>query len=142
MPISTYQHEDGPHVVDDGTALHSYTDPAALRRFVATHDALVATYPLVAFTLDDDARVLTWSGPDAQPQDVAAVVATHQAALSQREQAINALRARVRALAQSAVGIQIDQLTAPQTRALVAVLLHKQGAIDTTGAIRPLADWE
>lgn len=52
-----------------------------------------------------------------------------------------ALRTRVRTLAQSAVGVQIDQLSGAQVRALIAILLHKQSAIDKNGAIRPLTEW-
>ena len=52
-----------------------------------------------------------------------------------------ALRQRVRTLAQSAVGVQFDQLTSAQLRALFAILLHKEGALDKTGAVRPLSEW-
>ena len=48
---------------------------------------------------------------------------------------------RVLTLAQSAVGVQLDQLTAAQVRAMISLLLYKQGAIDKNGAVRPLAEW-
>lgn len=79
---------------------------------------------------------------DPTPAEVAAAIAAKAAAEQQTKADAAALRTRVRALAQSAVGVQLDQLSAPQVRALIAVLLHKQNAIDKTGAIRPLADWE
>lgn len=52
-----------------------------------------------------------------------------------------ALRQRVRTLAQSAVGVAIDQLTAGQVRALFAILLYREGALDKNGIVRPLIEW-
>lgn len=86
-----------------------------------------------------------WTGPlptDPTPAEIAAARAERDAQAVQDKADATALRTRVRTLAQSAVGIQIDALSAPQVRALIAILLHKQGAIDKSGAIRPLADWE
>lgn len=45
------------------------------------------------------------------------------------------------ALAQTAVGVRIDALTAPQLRALVAVLFWEHGAIAADLTVRPLAQW-
>ncbi len=53
----------------------------------------------------------------------------------------SALRTLIINLAQSAVGLQVDALTAAQTRALVAILLYKQGALTPTGAVKPLNQW-
>jgi len=78
---------------------------------------------------------------DPTPEQSAAAIAARVAAQQQADSDALALRQRVRALAQSAVGIQIDQLTAVQVRALIAVLLQKAGAIDKSGAIRPLSEW-
>lgn len=86
-----------------------------------------------------------WPPPlpiDPTPAEIAAAKAARDAQAVQDKADAVALRTRVRALAQSSVGVQLDALTAPQVRALIAVLLHKQGAIDKSGAIRPLADWE
>lgn len=52
-----------------------------------------------------------------------------------------ALRARVLALAQSAVGTRVDDLLAGQVKALVAILLWQAGAIDNAGVVLPLAQW-
>lgn len=85
-----------------------------------------------------------WTGPlptDPTPAQSAAAVAARAAQAQQDVTDAAALRQRVITLAQSAVGIQIDQLTAVQVRALIAVLLHKAGAIDKSGAIRALDTW-
>lgn len=86
-----------------------------------------------------------WTGPlptDPTPTEIAAARAARDAQAVQDKADATALRTRVLTLAQSAVGVQLDQLAVPQIRALIAILLHKQGAIDKSGAIRPLADWE
>jgi hypothetical protein len=135
------QMRDGVATLDDGTTVHTFADPGALRLFVRTWRAIRKRYPTVAFVLNDDATVLEWHQPGPRP-DFVQIVADDDAAAAQEAQAEAALRTRVRALAQSAVGVQIDQLSAPQVRALIAILLYKQGAIDKNGATRPLVDWE
>lgn len=60
---------------------------------------------------------------------------------AQKETADNALKDRIIVLAQSAVGIQMDQLTQAQIRALMAIVLWKAGAVAEDGSINPLADW-
>ncbi len=85
-----------------------------------------------------------WPPPlplDPTPEEIAAAITARAAAEQQATADALALRTRVRTLAQSAVGIQIDALSGPQVRALIAILIHKQGAIDASGAIRPLNDW-
>jgi hypothetical protein len=47
----------------------------------------------------------------------------------------------VRSLAQSAVGVPLADLTPPQVRSLLAVLLHRAGAVNSDGTIRPLSEW-
>lgn len=140
MSLSVRQENNGPYIVDDGTTLHAYTDAAAMRLFVETYHAIVATYPGVVFALADDATVVEWHRPGPRP-DFAQARADYQAARDQEAADAAALRSRVRILAQSAVGVQIDALSAPQVRALIAVLLHKAGAIDASGGIRPLTEW-
>jgi hypothetical protein len=44
-------------------------------------------------------------------------------------------------LAQSAVGVSIDALTAGQRNALIACMLYKAGGIDKDGVVRPLNTW-
>lgn len=85
-----------------------------------------------------------WPPPlpsDPTAAQSAAAIAALDAAAAQSKADATLLRTRVLTLAQSAVGVQIDQLTAPQIRALVALLLFKQGAIDKSGAVLPLAGW-
>lgn len=62
-------------------------------------------------------------------------------AKSQAERDQDTTRALVVQTAQSAVGVNLAALTAGQRNALVAVLLHKAGALTPTGDIRPLAEW-
>lgn len=140
--IAVVEHE-GSAALDDGATIHTFTDPDALRRFIHVWRVLRQQFPAVEFALNDDASIASWSGtaPQPTPAQIAAGVTALRAAELQQAADTTALRTRVWALAQSAVGVQLDQLSAPQVRALIAVLLHKQGAIDTNGAIRPLADW-
>lgn len=85
-----------------------------------------------------------WPPPlpsDPTPAQIAAAIAARATKEQQDRADAVALRQRVRSIAQSAVGTQIDALTAAQVRALIAVMLHKAGAIDKSGAIRPLDEW-
>lgn len=135
---------DNVTTLDDGVATHTFTDPEALRLFIHTWRGLRAQYPAVEFSLDSGGAILTWVGAATQPTpaQIATRVAAIRSAETQEGAEGEVLRGRVRTLAQSAVGIQVDALTAPQVRALLIVLLYKRGAIDRTGAIRPFAEWE
>jgi hypothetical protein len=67
--------------------------------------------------------------------------ATRARPLTPQEAAQKAARAVVVPIAQSAVGVRFDALTPAQTRALVALLLYQQGALDGTGVVQPLSGW-
>lgn len=85
-----------------------------------------------------------WPPPlPAEPtaEQIAAAIAAREAARQQAAQDALALRQRVIMLAQSAVGVQIDALTAAQVRALIALLLWQAGAIDRAGMVKPLGEW-
>jgi len=77
----------------------------------------------------------------AQQQVDAQAAAAQVAAQIQADQDAAAARALVVQVAQSAVGIRFDQLTAGQVRALAAILFWKAGALTKDGLVRPLADW-
>jgi hypothetical protein len=51
------------------------------------------------------------------------------------------LRNNIKAIAQSAAGIRLNDLTAAQSRALVAILLWKAGGVAPDMTIKPLGDW-
>jgi hypothetical protein len=72
------------------------------------------------------------------PEAIAAAVVAY---VAQEESGNSLLRTRVLQIAQSAVGTQVDQLTANQVRALVAILLWKAGALTPQGAVKPLGQW-
>lgn len=74
-----------------------------------------------------------------QITDGNAIVAAYNP--SGEDSADDTLRQRIRATAQSAVGIQFDQLTNVQLRALLAILLNKEQALNQDGSVRPLAKW-
>lgn len=44
-------------------------------------------------------------------------------------------------LAQSAVGVKVDELTAAQVRALLAIVLRKVGAVGPDLTVQPLPSW-
>lgn len=87
--------------------------------------------------------LVRWPDGLAVPSDAAIVqaIADLQAARQQAAVDTAALRQQVRATAQSAVGVRVDLLSAGQVRALFALVLFREGALDRTGAIRPLAQW-
>lgn len=85
-----------------------------------------------------------WPPPlptDPTPAQIATAIAARATAETTRKQSAIALRNRVVTVAQSAVGSQLDALTAVQVRALLACLLWKAGGLGSDGAINPLADW-
>lgn len=74
------------------------------------------------------------SAPEAQaPALIAALEAERQAALQLRQQIIG--------LAQSAVGVSLNALTAAQRNALIACLLWKAGGVAPDMTVRPLGQW-
>jgi len=85
--------------------------------------------------------------PDAIPEPlVAAVVAAHDAAAldaARAQEATDAATARtvVVQAAQTAAGVNLTALTPVQVRALLAVLLHKAGALNPDGTVRPPTTW-
>lgn len=80
---------------------------------------------------------------EAQADAIRAVYAAHQpqAAYFPEERQQAGVRTRVRSLAGSAVGVQVQDLTAAQVRALMTCLLYGKGAIDDQGKIKPLGEW-
>lgn len=125
----------------------------------ALHDQLLSAVPALRPAVNERGEnepvmaVEAWgdeivlSVPDGTDEAaVAAVVAAHdraalEAALVQGEAEAAALRAQIISLAQSAVGVRVDLLTAAQVRALFAVVLHKAGGVANDLTVRPLADW-
>lgn len=114
------------------------------RAILALHPAAL---PLVDFELrdggDGQVYVSAWRLPGEPPAaaDIAALAATYDAAQVQRDTEAAALRTQVRTLAQSAVGVRIDQLTAAQVRALMAILLWQAGALAPDGTVKELNTW-
>ena len=80
-----------------------------------------------------DGRVVR-SAPEA---DAAALIA----ALEAEREAVQALRQQILSLAQSAVGVRLDALTANQRNALIACLLWRAGGVANDMTVRPLGQW-
>jgi predicted NAD/FAD-binding protein len=124
-----------------------YTVPHQLN---ALHDELIAAGIAPTYLGDDpdnapDGVVLEVPDGTAEAA-VAAVIAAHDpaavaAAKEAAQQATRDARALVVNLAQSAVGVRFDLLTAAQVRALAAILFWKEGALTGAGLVRPLAEW-
>lgn len=97
-----------------------------------------------SLTRDDGVVTLTYAHPpeteptDQQISDALAEIPARQAA---QQQAAAALRQQVRTLAQSAVGVRVDALSGAQVRALLVILLHKEGALNDDGTVRALGQW-
>lgn len=78
---------------------------------------------------------------DPTQQEIDAAIAAQDAARVQALADAAQLRQQIITLAQSAVGVRVDALTAAQVRALFAIVLWQEGALDKNGVVRPLADW-
>lgn len=63
------------------------------------------------------------------------------AAVQQAQADAQALRQQILNLAQSAVGVSLNALTANQRNALVACLLWKAGGVAPDMTVRPLGQW-
>jgi hypothetical protein len=102
--------------------------------------------PLADYEIQDDGNgpyISAWHlpGPQPTPEQLQAASDAVDALAAQAAQEAAALRTKVRTTAQSAVGVSIDQLTNNQVRALLAVLLWREGALDKDGKVRPFAEW-
>ncbi len=80
---------------------------------------------------------------DSQKAQLAAYLRSHPQGTSEERQAERAeqdraLRDQVRQVAQSAVGVAINDLSLAQTKSLIAVMLFKEGAIGDDLRIKPL----
>lgn len=104
--------------------------------------------PLIDYILRDDADgrgvyISAWKLPGDPPadRDIATLAAQYDAAEAARESEASALRTAIIQAAQGAVGQSVTALTAPQVRALLVILLWKEGALTPAGVVRPLAEW-
>jgi hypothetical protein len=79
--------------------------------------------------------------PDPTPQQTTDAIAAIEAARVAARAAAAAKRQQILTIAQTAVGVRIDLLTAVQIRALFAVILWKEDAIDAGLLVRPLSEW-
>ena len=59
----------------------------------------------------------------------------------QRDQEAEDLYQQIKALAQSAVGVMLNDLTQAQIKALLAVLLWKAGGVENDMTVAPLGKW-
>jgi hypothetical protein len=105
-----------------------------------------AATPRIDYEIWDDGTgpyIAQWNLPQPQPTvaQLQAAESAYDAAESQRQADASTLRQQVVTLAQSAVGVRVDQLTAGQVRALQALLLRNAGALNADGTIKPLAQW-
>lgn len=85
-----------------------------------------------------------WPPPlpaDPTPAESAAAIAARQQAAQQAQADAQALRQQILSLAQSAVGVSLNALTANQRNALVACLLWKAGGVANDMTVRPLGQW-
>lgn len=104
--------------------------------------------PLHDYILRDDGDgkgpyISEWqlSQPKPTSEQIVSAIAAFDNQQSQRGQEAQRLRQQVVTTAQSVVGFAVGSLSAAQVRALLAVLLHKEGALDKDGKVRPLVEW-
>ncbi len=87
--------------------------------------------------------IAAWHLAQAQPTPAELQTASdaYDAQQAQAAADAQALRQKILTIAQSAVGIAVDQLTATQVRALFAVVLYHEGALSKDGIVQPLNTW-
>lgn len=137
---ASMRHEVDGHIAvfqDDGPS-YTYANATQVRAFLETYHALEATFPGTAFTLAEDATILSWPGT---PPDPVATRAAYLASLNQQAQDTAALRQAIRDKLVSSVGVRVDDLLVGQMRALLAYLLWREGALDKDGRVRPISEW-
>lgn len=83
-----------------------------------------AGYQVVTLTVEQEAAIQAAAD---------AVVATIQAEVT--------ARTALRDLAQSTVGVALNDLTTPQLKAVLGILVRRAGGLANDLTIRPLADW-
>ena len=114
--------------------------PGALKYLFPSAD------PLRDYRVQDDGsgpHIAVWNLAQAQPTQAELQTASdaYDAQQAQLAADAQALRQKILTIAQSSVGIAVDQLTAAQVRALFAVILWKAGALDKNGVVQPLGSW-
>lgn len=115
------------------------------------YEAIRRLRPRAAFTLMQDGTnggqpyISGYSDPGGLPEpteaEILAMIVTLETEAEAARVAAAQLRQQVRTTAQGAVGVRYDLLTAAQVRALVAILLWREGALDNAGLVRPLNEW-
>lgn len=78
---------------------------------------------------------------DPTPAESAAAIAARETARGNRQAAALLRRQGMLALAESAVGVKVGQLTPRQVEALLGVVLLGFGALDDDLSVRPLDEW-
>lgn len=123
--------------------MHPITLDADPRHIAAALEFLHPGSGAGLMRIDGVLHLVRWPDGLAIPTDqaIAQAIQDWQVNQDQERQDTIALRQQIRQTAQSAVGVRVDLLTAAQVRALFAILLFREGALDRTGAVRPLAQW-
>lgn len=93
----------------------------------ATEDGAISGLPGVSMTDAQQAQFATIIHEHFNPTGYAAATTAKNAIL---------------AMAQTAVGVTLANLTAAQIKSLMAILLYKEGGVDIkTMAVKPLSEW-
>lgn len=85
-----------------------------------------------------------WPPPlpsDPTPQQIAAALAARLAAAQQAQADALALRSTILATARTAEGVLLANLTTNQIKALLAILLWKEGGVKADMTVKPLSEW-
>jgi hypothetical protein len=93
---------------------------------------------------DDYSAIGEWRDPNTTKPTKAqldAEWAAYQQEQADAQTAATNLRNQIITIAQSAVGVRVDQLTAAQVRALNAIELWQKGALNNDLTVKPLAQW-
>jgi hypothetical protein len=147
-PILSYrplEPEKSAAVVTDGlprvARYIEHFDDAGVESFGA--EVLHVLY-LNGGTLPHSMLAADWPGPlppDPTLTESAAAIAARETARGNRRAAALLRRQGMLALAESAVGVKVGQLTPRQVEALLGVVLLQADALDDGLLVRPLEEW-
>ena len=94
-------------------------------------------------SVQPDQEIIEWRGPGDEPtqQELENAWQIYSEREAAEQAASDKLKSNIVTIAQSAVGVALNDLTQGQTRALLAVMLWKAGGVAPDMTVKPLKDW-
>ena len=95
-------------------------------------------------SIPPDQEIVEWRGPGDEPtqQELEDVWQIYSEREVVERAACDQLKSNIISIAQSAVGVALNDLTQAQTRALLALMLWKASGVAPDMTVKPLKDWD